>query len=78
MLAPAGLGGIPGRVTECGRPTGPGRPPARQAEVLDAVVRTVAADAAPLNLTGHTHLALRDADSARAGPFHRFGPASDT
>jgi hypothetical protein len=62
-----GAGGIPGsvpvHVTEHGWPTGSGRPPERQAEVLETVVRAVAAAADELNIDTYEHFALRDADS---------------
>lgn len=77
LLAPAGLGHLPLHLTEHGWPTGPDRPPHRQAEVLDTVVRVVAAHAAELNLSGYTHFSLRDADTARTGLFHRFGLTTD-
>ncbi len=60
-------------VTGHGRPTGPERPAARQAEVVDVL----AAQATALGLSGCTHFALRDADSTRPGLFHRFGPTTD-
>lgn len=77
VLAPAGLGRLPLHITEHGWPTGPDRSPERQAEVVDTVVRTVAAHARTLGLSGYTHFALRDADSARPGLFHRFGLTTD-
>lgn len=77
ILAPAGLGHLPLHITENGWPTGPARPPHRQAEVLDTVVRAVATHAAALNLSGYTHFALRDADTAQPGLYHRFGLTTD-
>ncbi|MCD9194719.1 hypothetical protein [Streptomyces albireticuli] len=77
VLTPAGLGHLPLRITEHGRPTGPERPPHRQAEVVETVVRVIAAQAKPLGLSGYTHFALRDADSAKPGLFHRFGLTTD-
>ncbi|NIH78560.1 hypothetical protein [Amycolatopsis viridis] len=73
VLVPAGLAGIPVHITEHGWPTGPDRPPARQAEVVDTVVRAVVAAGAVC----YTHFALRDADSTQAGLFHRFGLMTD-
>ncbi|PBC70969.1 hypothetical protein BX265_5530 [Streptomyces sp. TLI_235] len=77
VLAPAGLGRLPLHITEHGWPTGPDRTPHRQAEVVEAVVGTVAAHARELRLSGYTHFALRDADSAAPGLFHRFGLTAD-
>ncbi|MDJ1134543.1 hypothetical protein [Streptomyces iconiensis] len=77
LLAPAGLGRLPLHITEHGWPTGPDRPPHRQAEVLDTVVRVVAAHAGELGLSGYTHFALRDADTGEPGLFHRFGLTTD-
>jgi hypothetical protein len=66
-------GTVPIEVTENGWPTGPDRSPGRQAEVLETVVRAVAAQAPALNITGYEHFALRDADSAQEDPMCRFG-----
>jgi hypothetical protein len=77
VLGPAGLGAVPLRITEHGWPTGPGRPPERQAQVVRAVVTTVAGNAGPLGLAGYTHFALRDADSQNPGLFHQFGLMTD-
>lgn len=77
VLAPAGLGHLPLHITEHGWPTGEERPPHRQAEVVDTVVRAVAELAEELRLSGCTHFALRDADSSRPGLFHRFGLTTD-
>ncbi|MGA5518485.1 hypothetical protein ACPCK2_19875 [Streptomyces pseudogriseolus] len=77
VLTPAGLGHVPLHITEHGWPTGEERPPQRQAEVVDTVVRAVAELAEPLHLSGYTHFALRDADSSRTGLFHRFGLTTD-
>ncbi|MEV5153147.1 hypothetical protein AB0K81_14590 [Streptomyces werraensis] len=77
VLAPAGLGHLPLHITEHGWPTGGERPPHRQAEVVDTVVRTVASLAEESRLSGYTHFALRDADSSQPGLFHRFGLTTD-
>ncbi|GLF99533.1 hypothetical protein SYYSPA8_34570 [Streptomyces yaizuensis] len=77
MLTPAGLGHLPLHITEHGWPTGPDRTPHRQADVLATVVGSVAAHAADLGLSGYTHFALRDADSANPGLFHQFGLTTD-
>jgi hypothetical protein len=76
-LAAAGLGHVPLVITEHGWPTGPGRPPARQAEVVADVVDVVAGHAGALNITGYTHHALRDASSAEPGLFSQFGILAD-
>ncbi|MFI7497609.1 hypothetical protein ACIBVL_03680 [Streptomyces sp. NPDC049687] len=77
VLAPAGLGHLPLHITEHGWPTGPERPPHRQAEVVETVVGVVAAHSKRLHLSGYTHFALRDADSSRPGLFHQFGLTTD-
>lgn len=77
LLEPAGLGAVPLHVTENGWPTGPDRSVARQADVVDAVVRTVADLEEELDLRAYVHFALRDADSARDTLFHRFGLLTD-
>ncbi|WP_030243583.1 hypothetical protein [Streptomyces sp. NRRL S-350] len=77
-LPRAGIGpDVPLRICENGWPTGPGRSEARQAEVVEEVVRTVVGLAAELNVTGYLFFALRDADSAGAGLFHHFGLLRD-
>lgn len=65
------------RICENGWPTGPSRNEQQQAAVLEAVVRTVAALAADLNIDGYSFFALRDADSTGEGLFHRFGLLRD-
>jgi len=77
VLTPAGLGLLPLHITEHGWPTGPDRPPHRQADVVETVVRVIAAQSKRLNLSGYTHFALRDADSAEPGLFHQFGLTTD-
>jgi hypothetical protein len=77
VLTPAGLGRLPLHITENGWPTGPDRPPRRQADVVETVVGAVAAQAERLHLSGYTHFALRDADSAKPGLFHQFGLTTD-
>jgi hypothetical protein len=62
---------VPIHITEHGWATGPDRPYARQAEVLDTVVRAVAES--DLNITAYEHFALRDADSAREEPLYQLG-----
>ncbi|WNV87888.1 hypothetical protein [Umezawaea sp. Da 62-37] len=68
---------VPMRVTEHGWGTGPARSEARQAEVLETVVRTVVGAAGPLNITAYEHFALRDADSRHDQPLHRLGLLND-
>jgi hypothetical protein len=77
VLAPAGLGRLPLIITESGWPTGPGRPPGRQAEVLETVVGVVAGQAAALGIAGYTHFSLRDACTADPGLLSRFGLLTD-
>ncbi|WP_412540265.1 hypothetical protein R8Z50_31290 [Longispora sp. K20-0274] len=73
-LAAAGIpASTPIHITEHGWSTGPDRPGSRQAEVLDTVVRTVAAHSARLNIAAYEHFALRDADSARPHPLFQLG-----
>ncbi|MEU8659030.1 hypothetical protein [Actinoplanes philippinensis] len=71
-----GAGGVPASVplhiTEHGWPTGAGRSPERQAEVLETVVRAVAG-AGDLGIDTYEHFALRDADSSVDDPMFRFG-----
>ena len=77
ILGPAGLGHLPIVITEHGWPTGPGRPAARQAEVVRAVIEVIARNAQALNITGYIHHALRDARSAGSGLFCQFGLMTD-
>ena len=77
VMTPAGLGSLPLHITEHGWPTGPQRTRARQAEIVDVIVRTIAAHATTLNITRYTHFALRDADSGNDGLFHQFGLTTD-
>lgn len=71
-LVAAGIpGSVPIHVTEHGWATGPGRSGARQAEVVDTVVRVVAG--CDLNVTAYEHFALRDADSGRDEPLYQLG-----
>jgi hypothetical protein len=77
VLAPAGLGHLPLHISEHGWPTGPDRPPQRQADVVETVVGVIAAQSKQLHLSGYTHFALRDADSAKSGLFHQFGLTTD-
>lgn len=76
-LAPAGLGHLPLIITEHGWPTGPGRTPGRQAEVIHTVIDVIARNAEALHITGYTHHTLRDARSAGSGLFCGFGLMTD-
>jgi hypothetical protein len=76
-LAPAGLGHLPLVITEHGWPTGPGRAPDRQAEVVRTVIDVLARNAEALNLTGYSHHTLRDSCSAGSGLFSQFGLMTD-
>jgi hypothetical protein len=76
-LAPAGLGHLPLVITEHGWPTGPGRTPQRQAEVLRTVIDVISRNAEALNITAYIHHTLRDARSAGSGLFCQFGLMTD-
>jgi hypothetical protein len=76
-LAPAGLGHLPLVITEHGWPTGPGRTPERQAEVLRTVIDVISRNAEALSITGYIHHTLRDARSAGSGLFCQFGLMTD-
>ena len=71
------------RVTENGWPTGTNpfsgsaRTDERQAEVLDAIVRSVHRVAAELHVTHYMLFGLRDADSSEPDLFHQFGIMRD-
>ena len=60
-----------------GWPTGPGRTPQRQAEVLRTVIDVVYRNAGELGITGYIHHTLRDARSAGSGLFCQFGLMTD-
>jgi hypothetical protein len=76
-LATAGLGHLPLVITEHGWPTGPGRTPQRQAEVLRTVVDVISRNAEELGITGYIHHTLRDSCSAGAGLLSQFGLMTD-
>jgi hypothetical protein len=63
----------PIHITEHGWGTGPDRPESRQAEILDAVVRTIAAHTEALTITTYEHFSLRDADSGNRTPLYNLG-----
>ncbi len=64
-------------ITEHGWPTGPGRTPQRQAEVLRTVIDVISRNAEELRITGYIHHTLRDACSAGAGLLCQFGLMTD-
>lgn len=67
-LAAAGIPAtVPIHICEHGWPTSPERSYARQADVLETVVRTIHALRAELTITRYTYFDLRDADSASPG-----------
>jgi hypothetical protein len=74
---------VPVRITENGWPTGTdpmsgrARTDARQASVIDAIVRTVDALAPELGVTHYMLFGLRDADSTKPDLFHQFGILRD-
>jgi hypothetical protein len=72
---------VPIHIAENGWPTGPTRSYERQAEVLEAVIRTVYAHRERLNIERYTLFSLRDTDSSRpelAGDiFYHFGLTED-
>ena len=72
-LAAGGIpASVPIRITENGWPTGPDRPPERQAAILETIVRTVHELRGPLNITHYEFFSLRDAAWDVAG-FREFG-----
>jgi hypothetical protein len=64
-------------ITEHGWPTGPGRTPQRQAEVLRTVVDVISRNSEELGITGYIHHTLRDSCSAGAGLLRQFGLMTD-
>lgn len=77
-LPVAGIGPqTPIRICENGWPTGPGRSPEQQADVLETVLRAVAARRQELNVTHWELFTLRDADSSNDDLFHQFGVLRD-
>jgi hypothetical protein len=78
VLPIAGIGpGTPIRICENGWPTGPGRGPEQQADVLETILRAVHARREELNVTHWELFTLRDADSSKDGLFHQFGVLRD-
>jgi hypothetical protein len=77
-LPVAGIGPqTPIRICENGWPTGPERSPEQQADVLETVLRAVAARREELNVTHWELFTLRDADSSNDDLFHQFGVMRD-
>jgi hypothetical protein len=64
---------VPIRITENGWPTGEGRPPDRQAEILDRVVRTIYRLRTALNITHYEFFMLRNGDSSRPEMGYQWG-----
>jgi hypothetical protein len=64
---------VPIHVTEHGWPTGADRPPERQAEILERVVRTIHRLRSKLNITHYEFFLLRDADSTRPEMGYQWG-----
>lgn len=60
---------VPIHITENGWPTSAARSYARQAEVLETIVRTIHAQRAALNITHYEYFDLRDANSSDALQF---------
>jgi hypothetical protein len=77
ILAAVGLGHLPIHVTEHGWPTGKGRAPARQAEVLSEVIEAIVSGHEELNIATYELFSLRDADSRGQGLYHGFGIMTD-
>lgn len=77
ILHPVGLGRLPIRITEHGWPTGDGRSPARQADVLRDVGQTIASVHDELNIASYELFSLRDADSNGHGLYRHFGIMTD-
>ena len=63
----------PIHVCENGWPTSSARSPERQAEVLEAVVRTIYGAREECNVTRYQWFALRDSDSSKDEIFSQFG-----
>lgn len=69
--------GTPIRICESGWPTGPDRPEATQARVLEMTLRAVHELRAELNVTHWELFTLRDANSSKDDMFYRFGVLRD-
>jgi hypothetical protein len=64
---------LPIRITENGWPTGPGRSPERQAEVLEAIIRAIHDLRLRLNVTHYELFALRDAGDGASAALTEWG-----
>ena len=64
---------VPIHVTEHGWPTGAGRSPEMQAQVLEHVVRTIHRLRSTLGITHYEFFMLRDADSTRSEMGYQWG-----
>jgi hypothetical protein len=72
-LAAGGIpASVPIRITENGWPTGPDRPPDRQAIMLETIVRTIHDLRGTLNITHYEFFSLRDPGGDGPG-FREFG-----
>jgi len=68
---------VPIHIAENGWPTGPDRSYERQAEAVEALVRTIYDYRGNYNVTHYELFDLRDADSADTGIFSQFGLLRD-
>jgi hypothetical protein len=68
---------VPMYIGENGWPIGPERTEARQAQVIETVIRAVANKAHDLNIAGYELFALRDARSADTSLMAQFGILKD-
>jgi hypothetical protein len=74
LLPAAGLpASLPIVIAENGWPTGPERPPERQVQVLEEVIRAVSDSRGRFNVQAYTLFDLRDADSGDPDLFSQFG-----
>jgi hypothetical protein len=77
-LAEAGIPPhVPIHICENGWATGPGRPPERQAEMLETIVGIVEANRQSLNIDCYEYFDLRDAETGPTQPFLEFGLLQD-
>jgi hypothetical protein len=77
VLVPAGLGHLPLHITEHGWPTGPDRPPERQAAAVRDVIETVLELQDRLHIGAYELFSLRDAESRNPDLFYQFGIMTD-
>ena len=69
--------GVPIRITENGWPTGVGRSPEKQADILARIVRTLYAIKDTYNLTHYEFFQLRDGNTGNSDTLHHFGMMDD-